>query len=348
MRNDIGGRPAAELLTTLQAGRALAAIAVVIHHTEIGTDAFVARMPQAMEHLFKFGYLGVDFFFVLSGFIIYFSCAQQEKSKSAALSFLRKRLTRIFVPYWPIMAALVCAYAVMPSLSATDREWSWPATLLLFPVAKPPALSVAWTLQHELVFYLLFAATFFSGTLVHAAFLWCAAIAAAAITGVGATQPASFFVGVIDLEFLFGIVCAIVTTQKAQAPDWIYYIGAVTSFAAFLWTGADLDHRVLFGLTIALVIIPIVRLEMTGRLSAPGWLLFLGNASYAIYLIHIPLLSVTSRVAARVPLLNTWQGAMLFGLLTSVLMGCIYHVLIERPALRMVRQLMVRREVLEH
>ncbi len=51
MRNDIGGRPAAELLTTLQAGRALAAIAVVIHHTEIGTDAFVARMLTIHQFL---------------------------------------------------------------------------------------------------------------------------------------------------------------------------------------------------------------------------------------------------------------------------------------------------------
>jgi exopolysaccharide production protein ExoZ len=345
MRSDIASPAEAGLLTTLQAGRALAALAVVIHHAELSTTAFVAPVPKPFEYPFKLGYLGVDFFFVLSGFIIYFACMRLEKTKSAATLFLRKRMTRIFVPYWPVMLVLVCAYAALPNLSAADRAWGWPATLLLLPAVKPAALSVAWTLQHELVFYVLFAAAFFSGKLLQAAVLWSAAIAAAAVLGAGSNTPASFFVGVINLEFLCGVACAIWTARGGPGPDWAYYLAAMTSLAAFLWIGPDLDHRVLFGLSVALVLVPIVRLEMMGKLSAPGWLVLLGNASYAIYLIHIPLLSVASRMAARVPLLNTWQGAMIFGVLTSVLMGYVYHVLVERPGLRMARRRLAQRPV---
>ena len=47
-------------------------------------------------------------------------------------------------------------YLALPGVSEGNRDWSWLPTLTLAPVDANPALSVAWTLKHEILFYVLF------------------------------------------------------------------------------------------------------------------------------------------------------------------------------------------------
>ena len=58
----------------------------------------------------------------------------------------------------------------------------------------------------------------------------------------------------------------------------------------------------------------------------------MGNASYSIYLVHNPLLSVTQRLAVRIGL--TWGWGLLFGIVCSIVAGYVYYLAVERPALR--------------
>jgi peptidoglycan/LPS O-acetylase OafA/YrhL len=67
----------------------------------------------------------------------------------------------------------------------------------------------------------------------------------------------------------------------------------------------------------------------------------MGNASYSIYLVHNPLLSVTQRLADRLAL--GWLAALVFGVVISVLAGLAYYRLIERPALGFFRNRFNRR-----
>lgn len=67
------------------------------------------------------------------------------------------------LPYLPVGIVLAFAYTLFSSLSEGDRSWGLVSTLTLIPTELPPALSVAWTLQHELIFYLIYAGLFFSG-----------------------------------------------------------------------------------------------------------------------------------------------------------------------------------------
>ena len=60
-------------LESIEAGRGVAATAVVLHHASASANAFSGQGPQVLTSIFDLGYLGVDFFFVLSGFIIYYS-----------------------------------------------------------------------------------------------------------------------------------------------------------------------------------------------------------------------------------------------------------------------------------
>ena len=63
---------------------------------------------------FNFGYAGVEFFFVLSGFIMVLVHRRDFGQPSKALVFMRKRVVRIYPIYWLVMAFLLAIYFVSP------------------------------------------------------------------------------------------------------------------------------------------------------------------------------------------------------------------------------------------
>jgi peptidoglycan/LPS O-acetylase OafA/YrhL len=60
-------------------------------------------------------------------------------------------------------------------------------------------------------------------------------------------------------------------------------------------------------------------------------MVLLGDASYSIYLIHNPLLSITSRIAGKFHNFASWGLGMLVGVAASVVIGVLYHLFLERP-----------------
>jgi len=318
-KSEIGTLPKSGVVTTLQAGRALAALAVVFYHCVPGTEFFVGEIPKFQHTLFRMGYLGVDFFFVLSGFIIYFSARSREKSTSAARVFVTKRLSRIFLPYLPVTLTLIAMYLLLPDLSNSPKQWAWMPSLFLLPVIPKPALVVAWTLQHELIFYLFFAFIYFTNNLVKGCLIWCGAIAAGFWFGFGEYRPWVFFFGLINLEFLFGVAAAalVLRLEGARLGKWIhlFWIASIAIFVLFFSREPGEIHRIIFGLGIAFLLVPIVKSELAGKIETASWFVFLGNASYAIYLIHTPVLSATSRIAGH--WFDAWQFSVTLGILSS-------------------------------
>lgn len=148
---------------SLQAFRGVAALGVVLHHTAMSTNDFIEKVPLWLNAVLSQGFLGVDFFFVLSGFIIMSSHYDDKKSFLAIKAYIIKRFVRIYPPYWPVSIALLAAYSLLPTLSKGVRgDLGWVSSLFLVPDASPPALPVAWTLIHEVVFYAVFCLYFYS------------------------------------------------------------------------------------------------------------------------------------------------------------------------------------------
>ena len=141
-------------LLSLEAGRGLAAFSVVMFHASHAADNFTSGASHTP--LFAWGTHGVDFFFVLSGFIIYFVHCQDERGFAGAKRFLGKRIRRIYIPYLPVGILLGLAYVLFPTLSHGNREWGWATTLTLLPFDRPASLTVSWTLVYEIIFYLIF------------------------------------------------------------------------------------------------------------------------------------------------------------------------------------------------
>jgi len=330
-----------QVLTTLQAGRAIAALAVVMTHANVALEAFGQRLPVFLAVPSSRGYLGVDFFFVLSGFIIAYAHGRDPPGHVAAASYLAKRALRIYVPYLPVAAALIALYLLLPAMSQANRNWGWATSLFLIPSDQPPALSVAWTLVHEVAFYAVFLVFFFTRWFGGIAAAWAGAIVMMRVAGYDPGERntwAAAFLAPINLEFIAGMGAAWLAARLDGR--WGVPAAAVGAAAAVIVVAVD-AHRVFFGLSMAPLVLGLVLIEGQGRLRAPGWLVFLGAASYAIYLVHNPLISLVVRLTQR---FGAWEVGLLACVVTAVTLGCTYHVFVEKPALRAARRLIAGRE----
>ena len=199
-----------DVIRSLQVFRGIAALAVVAHHSAVSTDAFVGTVPAPWLRAFDLGAYGVDFFFVLSGFIIMHAHMHEGGRPGAIRGYIFKRLTRVFPAYWPVGLAVLVLYAALPNLSASGgREFSALSSLLLLPADRPPALSVAWTLVHELMFYGLFMLWFVSRRVFWLGLLvWVGAIVATQVAG-GATGWLRYPLSGLNIEFMLGVLAAV-------------------------------------------------------------------------------------------------------------------------------------------
>lgn len=319
-------------IDSLQAGRGLAAMAVVCHHADVYVTQQVAPLPAMLSKICSYGYLGVDFFFVLSGFIIYHTNHWRVARPGWPRDYAESRLTRIYLPYWPIGLAMALAYLALPGVSRGDHAWDWVSTLTLLPGPSGPALPVAWTLQHEILFYALAFALLWSKRVLLGSLVWAAAIVLMLPLGFVQTPGVS----PIDLEFLFGIAGAWCLAEGKARNHPMLTVSGLLLLVAFFLTPANRLYSVIFGLGLALILLPIVRMETEGRLRIAAPLVLLGNASYAIYLVHVPLMSVLVRVGRGIdPLLLA-----AIAILVSAAVGIAYHKWLELPLLNAVRRLL--------
>ncbi|WP_342149400.1 acyltransferase [Methylorubrum sp. SB2] len=318
-------------ITVLQAGRAVAAMAVLLHHSAVATQDFVGPVPLWLAAVLENGFRGVDFFFVLSGFIILHAHGGDARDGAAARLYAGKRVRRIYVPYLPISVGLVVLYTLLPGLSASTREWSLITSLTLFPTTAPPALSVAWTLMHEMLFYTVFLAFYFTRFFAALIVVWAVLIVLVGwIMGAGGIVFAP-----INLEFIAGMLAALAARSlPSRGVLALLAVGTLGGVASLVWLGSEGNARVWFGLSLALVVPGLVRLEARGRVTVPGWLMLLGNSSYAIYLVHNPLASLGARIAARIEPLNAWPVSLALCAALGTGIGVLYHLAFEKPALR--------------
>ena len=145
--------------------RAIAAISVVIWHTDL-----IVKHVWDWELTRNAGYkllggFGVELFFMLSGYSI---CMQVERLKEPR-EFLLTRACRIYPLYWFFSVLMLLAFVVNPAWHLSARAEQGPIFILLsmlaLPQEKMPLLPLGWTLELELVFYLMVAAAMVTGAL---------------------------------------------------------------------------------------------------------------------------------------------------------------------------------------
>lgn len=135
----------------LQALRAIAALCVLMFHAGIGLPAGFGY--DALKHVLFFGFMGVDVFFVVSGYVVTWT-AMNIHSAADAFDFSLRRLGRIFGGYWSVL--VVCAVLPFFAVPTVHPGGHWlPSVLLIEPTMDHNVLPVAYTLVYELWFYAL-------------------------------------------------------------------------------------------------------------------------------------------------------------------------------------------------
>ncbi len=342
---------------SIHASRAIAAMLVVCFHLagNLAKDKYFGSAAGSLDQLFSFGgTAGVAFFFVLSGFIITFIHRSDIGKPSRLGPYLRKRAVRIYPTYLIVFAAVYFLALAVPSLrEAMPTDLAVLAKALLLLPQDPavvggtgaPVIVVAWSLHYELVFYAAVALAIIHPLLfVGAALLFVLNFVWQAITGAG-QFPWPFFANPLMLLFGMGVATAWLVQSGWKMPRPLGV--AVVAGALFFCVGAaeallgKAPHYVGlnlgYGLCAAVVIVALIQAERErpGRFDNRA-VAVLGDASYAMYLIHFPLIALLCKLAVALGLHGVAGVTLAFvGIFVSVVVASVlFYLWVERPMLR--------------
>jgi exopolysaccharide production protein ExoZ len=321
----------------LEVMRGLAALWVLLHHADLSVNHFFPSQLNRPSFLAN-GYLGVDFFFLLSGFIIAYSSNRLVQAGKDITDYARLRVIRIYVPYLPVGIALYVAYILLPSMSEGDRTPGLLTSLFLMPTTSPPALSVAWTLVHEVIFYAIFSIFFISKRVLW----WLMAVWAGAIAythfGYGpVSKPLSYLLSPLNLNFLIGV--ALYYGLRRGIGNRLAIASLASGLLLVLWSSmGSLPVRWLATLGFALLIVAAIS-EWAVKTKPWSFFMMLGAASYSLYLVHNPALSILSRAMGLVSSTINSGLAYLIVAVCALACGLAYYFFYEKRALRVVNAL---------
>jgi peptidoglycan/LPS O-acetylase OafA/YrhL len=296
------------MLKSIQLLRAISAWMVVFYHTQ---QIYFGFGESGLISVFfsRYGAMGVDIFFVISGFVIYISTINKNISP---LQFMANRIIRIVPAYWVfsiITALLVVYFRNLMPFTQFEPDF-FVKSLLFIPSYNPsgiglfPLLTVGWTLACEISFYLVFCFALFSPARYR---LFCICVGLM-ILQLGVPQFGSEFTFYAEkgaYEFLYGIIVGVLYEKKWLSKISFRY--ALIIFAVAIAVIATKDNLppngwLHTGNYIFIIGIPsslIVAAALSQEASIPniGPLMHLGNWSYATYLSHVIVLSIAYKAS---------------------------------------------------
>jgi len=331
-------------LGDLQSLRGIAALMVVLFHA---SEIFKERFGAAWTgNGFRAGFVGVDVFFVISGFIILWVHHGDAGRPSSVRPYAIKRFLRIFPLYWTV----VVLKALKDFTQLDPRVLA--CAFLLIPYPQPPFINLSWTLTFEMVFYVSFVAVLLfglrRGLCVVAAVMLSLAFLPRPFPDDGSVRATAvnFLFDQHVLGFLAGLAAAWVLRRwTVPRPHWFAWAGAAAfaaSFAAATWTGVTADHAVLshpvirrtslfFGVPTALILIGLVGRELAGRRPALGLFRTLGEWSYSLYLLHGFLIFNLTGIEPFRSALPRQPLLMWLPILSTVVAAAIAYRCVEKP-----------------
>ncbi|MCL6667657.1 acyltransferase family protein [Streptomyces panaciradicis] len=329
--------------------RLVAALMVAVHHyagsrrvDQPGNAVWGRPVSEVMPTVFRlaaYGWIGVEIFFVISGFVICMSCWGRGPRE-----FFVSRVIRLYPAYWFAIvfttAVVVALPGVWDRLEARDILLNF--TMLQSGSGVDSVDGVYWTLWSELRFYLLFLAVVATGLTYRKVVVFCCAWSAAAMLAPAAhfgpltlaanPEGAWFFIAGLALYLmhrfgqdllLWGILAMAWLMGQRQLGVRIDDFEHVSG-----WRGSV----VLF--TGFLLVMVAIALGATDRLRW-RWLATAGSLTYPLYLLHY---------VAGTTVINRLQGTMDARLLVAtviagfLLLSWLVHRFVERPVARVLKR----------
>lgn len=278
-------------LSLIQVSRAIAILFVLIGHVN---ELFYRSFSYDLLNISEWGRTGgVDFFFVVSGFMIYYLYSKNRGDARKAKFFLVKRLVRIFPLYWLTLVLALCVVQFFPSLTSEDS-----LTIVAFVqnvtlMTEHPLLDVTWSLSFILFFYLLFACYLYRPTIMkHFISAWLLVI----IISQFIDHRILFLLSYHHLEIALGCLAAyLILTVKIRFKTLYIYIGLVGFL--LIWTNNVIgliqqDILFLYGIFSVSLILGITSIDQESKRTVHPWFTTIGDASYSIYICHGPVIQL--------------------------------------------------------
>lgn len=329
---------------SIQMLRALAASLVVIAHAQVHLE--VRKHIPELNSLLDLGRVGVDLFFIISGFIMVYVAGNEFTKPGAPGDFFIRRFIRVVPTYWIYTSVLAVLMIALPQLFSDGKEFELPhyfASLLFIPWESnighlKPLLPVGWTLNYEMYFYLLFALLLFLPRKYFLAGM-SVSLAGGILAGIFFKPlPPLFSVATSPLmiEFLIGCGIGLLFTGKTHLPRAISYtLFAIGVVWLLLAAGDFIPHTIRaisWGLPSAMIVTGILFLEKSGAISINKLLVAIGGSSYSLYLTHIFTINALGKIWVSV--FHGYYGLFIVAcVIASVIVGHIAYLVIEKPVI---------------
>jgi exopolysaccharide production protein ExoZ len=302
---------------------------------------------QWLTDQFWIGAAGVDVFFVISGFIIWTVSAGRESSPAA---FAWRRFTRVAPAYW-LMTLVVAAIALgapafLPQVSVTAPHLA--LSIAFIPHHDPhglvfPLLPPGWTLNYEAIFYLIVAAALLAPSRLRFALVLAAL---AAVAGFGLAYPPAYGLGanLMMAEFAVGAWLGrrYMLGRRIEAGAGAVFAVIGLALLAGLYLGhahggvfVEFFRPILWGAPAAMIVAGAVAIEQGWAARPPALFERLGDASYAIYLCHMPATALVAHLLGTRPEAVFVPAAVL----VSISVGFGFHFAVEKPLIAAFRAL---------
>lgn len=345
-------------ISGVQIGRFIAALLVLLYHFSwnAARDKYFGSSAEELRVMFSFGGVaGVAFFFVLSGALMYMVHAHDFGDPSKVKNFLERRFIRIYPTYWIIL----CVVAGLAFMSAQTRQ-AIPADIgsiikafLLIPDfngdgarTEPPLLSVAWTLQFEVFFYLAFAISIVGRRFQLILFGIFLTFFLLNVFGFSSWAWLSLLGSPIIFLFLLGILAGFLA-EKLKAfrlkngliSALLIICGLTTAFGIrsvadfWAWQFWTFYGAISFFLIILLFLQP----KSDAASAKAKFFDLLGGSSYSLYLIHLPVVSIACKlyfIAGLVPSIVGASVLMAICVVACSLLSLAFFRFVETPLLR--------------
>lgn len=311
---------------------------VLMHHSLAHFKAMGLSNP-VFEFVATHGNIGVDVFFVISGYVMAKTTSGLEHGLGAGSYFLGKRFARIYLGYWPIFLLALVTYHFHNPEYLADKQVFQSFLLLFFGNYSGLVITPAWSLTFELYFYLAVGLILSSRILKPIpVFLSISVLIVlkSVFMNLGESMLLDFFFSPYVLEFVFGYLI-FYYWRLISAKKWLPVSLAlcIVFFAIATQLDASFGYSRFAGFAIFSVSLVwfMVLLEAHKLFIFRGLIKRIGDSSYTLYLSHTVLLGLFYSVGIRDYLVSI--DFALTGFLACIaliiLISWVFYIYIEAP-----------------
>lgn len=339
----------------VQALRGLAALAVMLFHFRWNINL---SYPNLGDQLFGWGAIGVDLFFIISGFVITLSAKKLNSGISAVGVFLKHRARRIFPVYFIILLITFLLSGAMSTFHYPEKVNNLISAITFSPIDANHApfyvddsgvYGIRWTLNYEVFFYLVMAVCLISKYrwLLLLTFFSLSLVVFPMLAGHSPTLDVSgyqfnsaylnlmtnpiiwlFLVGVV-----FGLVYPYTKNINSQFRFVILLLSIIVTGYCIVFTQSWGHGIKISGWYLSILFIAVILNDAFITRYIPRFFITLGDISFSLYLIHT---LMNGGIGKRFEDIGIADGLPRFALSCFLSIGLAYlsYRFIERPASR--------------